>query len=158
VALGRFPIRLGPGSIAGRTTWTLDLTAGFVEREDERYPAQDTRVAPVDRVELAPELPSEPLVPAVLADAVLDPTVGMAGVMERCVRVHPREYATALDTLAPLVGRATDAEVSDRLAPCLRWLSRGQASGADPGALRRWVAAWSRRDRGARPAGDGLQF
>jgi hypothetical protein len=143
-SLGKFPIQIGQDSIAGRTTWTLVLTAGFIEQDGVRYPAQNIRVGIVDHVELAAELPSAPLLPAELARAALDPSVGMSGVMERCVRIHPREYDSALMQLAPLVSRATDEEVSLRLAPCLRWLSRARASGSDPSALRLWLANWAR--------------
>tara|TARA_R110002126_G_scaffold151471_2_gene298498 strand:- start:6617 stop:7621 length:1005 start_codon:yes stop_codon:yes gene_type:complete len=156
--LGEFPIQIGPDSIAGRTTWTLDLTAGFVEQDGVRYPAQDTRIAFIDRIELATDLPNAPLVPEELAEAVLNPSVGMSGVMERCVRIHPREYDAALVQLAPLVSRATDDEISMRLAPCLRWLSRGRASGSDPTSLRRWVANWSRHHGTARKAAGGLDI
>lgn len=156
--LGLHPIQLGSHSIASRTTWTLDLTAGSVERDGTEYPAQETPIQMTDRVELAKDLPNVPLLPEELAAAVLDPTVGMAGVMERCVRIHPREYDIALDALAPLVSRATDSEVVGRLAPCLRWLSRGRAGGADPGALRRWMARRSDRERGARAASNGLDI
>ncbi len=133
--------RIPAGALAVNDRWILHLRSGSVDADGGEFPAMKLVVSPAQRVELAPVLPSGSLDPALLVEAARKPEVSMAALLERTVRILPRDRDAALSGLAPLVETWTSEQIT-RLVPSLRWLSGDTEPGADPLAWRAWLRAW----------------
>jgi hypothetical protein len=136
--------RVPAGALAVNDRWVLHLRSGSVDADEGEFPAMKLAVKPVERVELAPVLPSGSLAPALLLEAARKPEVSMPALLERTVRILPRDRDAALGLLAPLVETWTSEQIA-RLVPSLRWLSGDSEPGADPLAWRAWLRVWAAR-------------
>lgn len=141
VPLGTFPVYSGPGSLAARTTWSLHFRSGAVLQGEESYPAMMVDVGKVERIDLAPFLPTAPVAPEELAAYVQRPDANLPPIVERTVRIPEDQHEAALELLAPVAARFTHEEMR-RLVPCLRWLGRTSAPGGDPLAWKLWIERW----------------
>lgn len=137
--LGDWPTGMARGSLAGRIRVDLKALAPQVKEAAAFYSAGGLRVAQAVHVELAGFLPTQAVSPGDLLPAVLDPTVGIHGLVERIVRLKPSLYREAEGELVGLIGRATDLEISARIAPALRWVTGGACPGSDPREWRLWA-------------------
>ncbi len=136
--------RIPAGALAVDDRWILHLRSGSVDADDGEFPAMNLAVRHAQRVELAPVLPSGSLAPSILVDAARKPEISMPALLERTVRILPRDRDVALAALAPLVETWTPEQIA-RLVPSLRWLSGDSEPGGDPLAWRAWLRAWAAR-------------
>ena len=140
VSLGTFPTLLPGNALAGRTHWSLHFRAAQIEEEDRSYPAMDIPPAVVERVDLAPFLPTAPVEPSELASYAARTDGSQLALYERTVRIDPGRREEALDLLAPLAAGCTTEELA-RIVPTLRWLAGIGQGGNDPELWRAWLAA-----------------
>lgn len=134
--------RIPAGALAVNDRWILHLRSGSVDADGGEFPAMNFAVSSAQRVELAPVLPSGSLAPTFLLEAARNPGVSMPALLERTVRILPRDRDAALAALVPLVETWTPEQIA-RLVPSLRWLSGGSEAGGDPLAWRAWLRAWA---------------
>ena len=134
--------RIPTGALAVNDRWILHLRSGSVDADGEAFPAMKLSVSAAQRVELASVLPPESLDPGLLAEAARKPEISIPALLERTVRILPRDRDAALDALVPLVEIWTPEQIA-RLVPSLRWLSGDSEPGADPLAWRAWLRAWA---------------
>jgi len=134
--------RIPAGALAVNDRWVLHLRSGSVDSDEGEFPAMNLAVKAAERVELASVLPSGSLAPALLVEAARNPDVPVPALLERTVRILPRDRDAALDALAPLVETWTSEQIA-RLVPSLRWLSGDSDPGADPFAWRAWLRTWA---------------
>ena len=140
--LHNYDRRIPAGALAVNDRWVLRLRAGSVDADEGLFPAMNLTVKYAERVELASVLPSESLAPALLVEAARNPDVSMPALLERTVRILPRDREAALGALAPLVETWTSEQIA-RLVPSLRWLSGESDPGGDPLAWRAWLRTWT---------------
>ncbi len=112
--------RLG-GAIANRDGFALRLGSGSVTEDGVLFPAEDWPRAQGLRVNLAAFLPNGSLEPNVLLEALGDPTVQAAALMERTVRILPKHYDRALEGVLEQL-RGVTPEIFERYQPVLAWL------------------------------------
>jgi len=139
VSLGLWPITMARESLAGRIAVSLKLIAPKVLDGDERFAVGGIGVESNPYVELAGFLPTQALQPKDLVPAVLDADIGIHGLIERVVRLDPAAYGSAEAEILGLIERATDLEITARIAPVLRWITRGACPGSDPREWRLWA-------------------
>jgi len=151
VSLGSFPTLLPGNALAARTHWSLHFRAAEIEEEGRSYPAMDVPPAVVERVDLAPFLPTATVDPSELASYAARPDGSQLALYERTVRMDPARREEALDLLTPLVAGCT-AEQLARLVPTLRWLAGIGQGGGDPELWRAWLATRA-VERSAPPGG-----
>ncbi|MCP3914176.1 MAG: hypothetical protein GY711_01325 [bacterium] len=145
--LGTFPMLSGPGALAARTSWSLQLRSGVVLAEGESYPAMHVRVKSAEHVQLAPFLPRTPVAPEELVAYVQRESPTLPPIIERTVRIPAEEQDEALRLLAPVAAAFTDDQMR-RLVPSLRWLGHTAAPGGDPLAWKMWLQSWAELDAG----------
>ncbi len=150
VRLGRYPLPIGR-ALASRMRFDLELGAGEVEIEGQRYPAMHYRVEACEVVRLAPFLPSAAIDPAELVSYVRGNSFRIEALLERAVRIAPARRREALDALTP-VALGLDRVRLTAIAPALRWLSGNARFGADAETWRSWFEARAAElASGARP-------
>ena len=142
MCLDTYDRRISAGALAVNDRWILHLRSGSVDADGGTFPAMKLSVRAAQRVELASVLPPDALDPGLLAEAARKPGISMPALLERTVRILPRDRGAALDALVPLVEIWTAEQIS-RLVPSLRWLSGDSGPGADPLAWRDWLRAWA---------------
>ncbi len=139
VSLGHWPITMASESLAGRIAVSLKLIAPKVLDGEDRFAVGGFGVESIPYVELAGFLPTQALQPKDLVPAVLDSDIGIHGLIERVVRLDPAAYGAAEAEILALIERATDLEITARIAPVLRWITRGVCPGSDPREWRLWA-------------------
>ena len=109
------------GALALRDGFALRLGSGSILEEDERFPAEHWPVPRGLRVNLTQVLPPQAVPVEAWLTHLQKIEVGMPSVVERTVRLAPRDYPLALQRLIPLVQAATP-ELFERYQPALTWL------------------------------------
>jgi hypothetical protein len=139
VSLGPWPLTMASESLAGRIVVSLKLIAPKVRDGEHLFGVAGFGVASAPHVELAGFLPTQALQPKDLVPAVLDSNIGIYGLIERVVRLDPAAYGAAEEQILLLIERATDLEITARIAPVLRWITSGVCPGSDPREWRLWA-------------------
>ena len=137
IALGEHALPVGR-ALASRVRFTLRLGGGTLSFDGRTCPAMNVSVEPCEIVRLAAFLPSTPVDPAELASYVQRPNIATPALLERTVRIHPRERAAALERLAPIALDLDRVRLA-AIVPALRWLSGSAYLGADPDLWRGYL-------------------
>ena len=147
--MGFWPLSMSSETLAGRLEVHLRLLLAEVRDGDDLFSAGKLETSPAMHVELAAFLPNGALPLQDLVPAVLDQGIGIHGLMERLVRLSPADYTEARGQITALIGRATDLEISVRIAPALRWVTQGSYPGSDPREWRLWARQQILKNSGA---------
>ena len=149
ISMGFWPLGMSSEALAGRLEVHLRLLLAEVRDGIDLFSAGGLKTSPAMHVELAAFLPNGALPLQDLVPAVLDQGIGIHGLMERLVRLSPSDYREACDQITALIGRATDLEISVRIAPALRWVTQGSYPGSDPREWRLWARQQILKNSGA---------
>ena len=155
IPLGRFALARGR-ALAVRDRWQLSLRAGEILSDGRAYPASRLPSRRCETVTLHPAVAAEgESSPAELVRLLTDPEVSSGHCLVAGLRLPTEARDAALSELSPRVQSMAleDPERLRRVAPLLRWLSRAQEPGTDPGGWAAWFRGWeARRAERARAA------